>query len=186
MSGLGSFFGFGVLGNALSAYQQAVDVTSDNIANMNTPGASRQVVHIQQMEPVAGSPFADTHFTGTFGNGSIVATVERIHQDSYDSLFRGASASQNYYTIEQNQLQALQATFGEPNNGINSYFTAFQTAISQLVDQVGTGSTSSRANVLSAAQALTQALNAASNTIAQQKSQVLQQATSVVSNVNTI
>jgi flagellar hook-associated protein 1 FlgK len=186
MSGLGSFFGFGVLGNALSAYQQAVDVTSDNIANMNTPGASRQIVHIQQMDPVAGSPFADTHFTGTFGNGSIVAKVERIHQDSYDSLFRGASASQNYYTIEQNQLQALQATFGEPNNGINAYFTAFQTAISQLVDQVGTGSTSSRANVLSAAQALTQALNAASNTLSLQKGQVLQQAGSVVNTVNGI
>lgn len=186
MSGLGSFFGLGVLGNALSTFQQAVDVTSDNIANVNTPGASRQVVNIQQMDPVAGSPFADTHFTGTFGNGSVVASVQRIHQDSYDALFRGASASQNYYSVEQNQLQALQASFGEPNNGINSYFTAFQTAVSQLVDQVGTGSTSSRSNVLSSAQALAQALNAASNTISQQKAQVVQQAGSVVNTVNGI
>jgi len=186
MSGLGSFFGLGVLGNALSTYQEAADVTSDNIANMNTPGASRQIVHVQQMDPVAGSPFASTHFTGTFGNGSIVATIQRIHEDSYDSLFRGASSSQNYYTIEQNQLQALQASFGEPSNGINSYFTSFQSAVSQLVDQVGTGSTSSRANVLSAAQALTQALNAASNTLAQQKTQVAQQAGSVVNTVNGI
>lgn len=186
MSGLGSFFGLGVLGNALSTFQNAADVTSDNIANVNTPGASRQVVNITQMEPVAGSPFASTHFTGTFGNGSIVANIQRIHEDSYDSLFRGASASQNYYTIQQNQLTALQAGFGEPGNGINSYFTAFQSAVSQLVDQVGTGSTSSRANVLSAAQALTQALNAAANTIAQQKAQVLQQSTSVVSTVNGI
>jgi flagellar hook-associated protein 1 FlgK len=186
MSGLGSFFGLGVLGNALSTFQQAVDVTSDNIANVNTPGASRQVVNIQQMAPVAGSPFASTHFTGTYGDGSIVASVQRIHDNSYDSLFRGASASQNYYTIEQNQLQALQASFGEPNNGINSYFTAFQTAVSQLVDQAGTASTSGRSNVLSSAQAFTQALNTAANTIASQKSQVMQQASSVVGTVNGI
>ncbi len=138
------------------------------------------------MAPVAGSPFASAHFSGTYGNGSVVADVQRIHQNSYDSLFRGASGSQNYYTIEQNQLQALQASLGEPNNGISSYFTAFQTAVSQLVDQAGTGSTSSRANVLSSAQALAQALNGASNTIAQQKGQVLQQAGSVVNDVNGI
>ncbi len=186
MSGLGSFFGLGVLGNALSTFQQAADVTSDNIANVNTPGASRQVVNIQQMDPVAGSPFADAHFSGTFGNGSIVASVQRIHEDSYDSLFRGASASQNYYTIQQNQLQALQASFGEPSNGINSYYTAFQSAVSQLVDQVGTGSTSSRSNVLSSAQALAQALNAGANTLALQKGQVIGQASSVVSTVNGI
>lgn len=186
MSGLGSFFGLSVLGNALSTFQNAMDVTSDNIANINTPGASRQVVDITQMQPVAGSPYASTHFVGTFGNGSIVAQVQRIHDNSYDSLFRGASASQNYFTVEQNQLNALQASFGEPNNGVNAYFTSFQSAVSQLVDQVGTGSTSSRANVLSSAQALAQVLNAGSNTLAQQKSQVMQQASSAVTTVNGI
>jgi flagellar hook-associated protein 1 FlgK len=181
-----SFFGLGILSNALSAFQNAVDVTSDNIANVNTPGASRQVAEIAPMAPIAGSPFAPAHFAGTYGNGSIVASVQRIHDNSYDALFRGASASQNYYTVQQNQLQALQASFGEPNNGISSYFTAFQTAVSQLVDQAGTSSTSSRANVLGAAQALAQALNASANTIASQKAQVVQQATSVVGTVNGI
>lgn len=186
MSMLGSFFGMNVLGNALQTFQTAADVTSDNIANVNTPGASRQVVNITQAQPVAGSPFAPGHFGGTYGEGSIVAQVQRIHQDSYDSLFRGASSSQNYYTVQQGTLSALQSTLGEPNNGVNAYFTAFQTAINQLVDQVATGATSSRANVLASAQSLTQALNYSANAIAQQKTQVLQQAGSVVSTVNGI
>jgi flagellar hook-associated protein 1 FlgK len=186
MSLLGSFFGMGVLGNALQTFQTAADVTSDNIANVNTPGASRQVVDITQAQPISGSPFASTHLAGTFGNGSLVAQVQRVHEDSYDSLFRGASSSQNYYTAEQSTLTALQSSLGEPNNGINSYFTAFQTAISQLVDQAGTASTSSRANVLTSAQALAQALNYSANAIQQQKAQVLQQAGSVVSKVNGI
>src|SRR5579871_354838 len=102
MSYLGSFFGFGILGNALDTYQEAANVTSDNIANVNTPGASRQVVNISQMDPVSGSPFASAHIPGTLGNGSIVASVQRIHDDSYDALFRGASSSQNYFTVQQN------------------------------------------------------------------------------------
>ncbi len=186
MSGLGSFFGLGVMGNALQTFQQAADVTSDNIANVDTPGASRQIVDITQMQPVAGSPFASAHFAGTYGNGSIVSDVQRIHADSYDALFRGASASQNYFTVQQGQLQSLQAALGEPNNGINSYFTAFQTAMSQLVDQAGTGSSSARSNVLTTAQAFAQSLNAAAGSVAQQKAQVVQQAGTIVTSVNGI
>ena len=186
MSSLGSFFGIGLLGNALSTYQNALDVTSDNISNVNTPGASRQIVNITQMQPISGSPFASAHLPGTYGNGSIVQSVQRIHQDSYDSLFRGASASQNFFTTQQGALTGLQASLGEPNNGLSAHFNAFQTSISQLVDQAGTGSTNARASVLASAQALTQALNAGANTIIAQKSQVLQQASSVVVKVNGI
>jgi flagellar hook-associated protein 1 FlgK len=185
MSGLGSFFGLGLMGNALQAFQEAADVTSDNIANVNTPGASRQVVNLSQMQPVAGSPFTSTHFAGTYGNGSIVSDITRIHEDSYDALFRGASASQNYFSTQQTQLQALQASLGEPNSGISSYYTAFQTAVNQLATQAGgASSTSARANVLATAQALAQALNAASATVAQQKAQLLQQAGGIVTKVN--
>ncbi len=184
MSGLGSFFGLGVMGNALQTFQEAADVTSDNIANVNTPGASRQIADITQMQPVVGSPFASAHFAGTFGNGSIVSDVQRIHQDSYDSLFRGASSSQNYFSTEQTTLTALQSSLGEPSNGISSYFTAFQTAVGQLIGQAGTGSTSSRANVLSSAQALATALNAAAAAVSGQKAQVMTQAGAVVTTVN--
>ncbi len=187
MSGLGSFFGLGVMSNAMDTFQEGADITSDNIANMNTTGASRQVVNITEAPAISGSPFASAHISGgTFGGGSIVADVQRIHDNSYDALFRGATGSSNYFTTQQNQLQALQSAFGEPNNGISSYFTAFQTAISQLVSQTGTNAPASRANVLSAAQALTQALNTASTAISQQKSQVGQQATTAVSTVNGI
>lgn len=186
MSGLGSFFGLGVMGNALQTFQEAANVTSDNIANVNTPGASRQNVLITEMQPIAGSPFASAHFGGTYGNGSVVAEVQRIHDDSYDALFRGATASSNYYTAQQNNLQGLQASLGEPNSGINSYYTAFQTAVSQLVNQAGTGSTSAAGNVLTSAQALASALNTASATVSSQKNSAVAQASSMVTSVNSI
>ena len=36
-----SFFGLSIVGNAVDAFQQAANATSDDIANVNTPGASR-------------------------------------------------------------------------------------------------------------------------------------------------
>ncbi len=186
MSGLGSFFGFGVIGNALQTFQEAANVTSDNIANVNTPGASRQSVQITEAPAISASPFSSAHIPGTFGGGSIVAEVQRIHADSYDALFRGASASSNYFDVQQNQLQSLQANLGEPSNGINSAYTAFQTAVSQLVSQSATGASSSRGNVLATAQALTQALNLASNAVTQQKASVGSQASTLVTKVNQI
>ena len=185
MSYLGSFFGYGILGNALDTFQEAANVTSDNIANANTPGANRQVVNINEAPAVSGSPFASAHIPGTLGNGSIVSSVQRIHDQSYDTLFRGASSSQNFFSVQQSGLSSLQSAFGEPNNGINTYYTAFQTAVSQLVSQGG-GSTSARAGVISAAQALTQALNSASGAISQQQAQTISQAGSVVNTVNGI
>ena len=182
MSYLGSFFGFGILGNALDTFQEAANVTSDNIANANTPGASRQVVNVSEAPAISGSPFASAHIPGTLGNGSIVSSVQRIHDESYDALFRGASSSQNFFSTQQGTLTSLQSSFGEPSTGVNSYYTAFQTAVSQLASAGNTPSAA--AAVISSAQALAQALNSGSNAVSQQKALVIQQAGSIVNKVN--
>ena len=182
-----SFFGLALMGKSLDAFQYAENVTANNIANVNTPGASRQQVDLSAAPAVVGSPFYSAHTAGTMGDGVIVSGIQRIHANSYDALFRGASASQNYYTVEQAQLDSLQSSLGEPSNGLNAQFTAFQTAINQLVTQAGSGSsTSARANVLAQAGALATGLNGAASTITQQKAQVLQQAGTAVTTVNGI
>ncbi|MHB1799119.1 MAG: flagellar basal body protein, partial [Vulcanimicrobiaceae bacterium] len=135
-----SFFGLALMGKSLDAFQYAENVTANNIANVNTPGASRQQVDLSAAPAVVGSPFYSAHTAGTLGDGVIVSGIQRIHANSYDALFRGASASQNYYTVEQAQLDSLQSSLGEPSNGLNAQFTAFQTAINQLVTQAGSGS----------------------------------------------
>ena len=103
-----SFFGLALVGKSLQAFQDAANVTSDNISNVNTPGASRQIVDLTEAPAIVGSPFLSTHqMPGTRGDGAIVSGILRIHQDSYDQLFRGASSSQNFYDVQQQQLNAL-------------------------------------------------------------------------------
>ncbi|MBV8490180.1 MAG: flagellar hook-associated protein FlgK, partial [Candidatus Eremiobacteraeota bacterium] len=91
-----AFYGLGLVGKSLAAFQYAENITADDISNVNTPGASRQQVILQEAAPVPGSPAYPTGIAGTSGDGVIVGQVQRIHSDASDSLFRGASASQNY------------------------------------------------------------------------------------------
>jgi flagellar hook-associated protein 1 len=180
-----SFFGLNIAGSALDAYQQAANTTSNNIANINTPGASRQIVNLSPSTPIVGSTGYSTWYgPGTQGSGVTVDSITRIHQDSYDGLFRGASSAQNYYDVEQQQLQAIQAQFAEPNNGVNAAFTSLQTAISQLASTPN--GTSQRQGVISAAQGFVRALNTVGNAIQSSEATVVTQATGVVAQANAL
>jgi flagellar hook-associated protein 1 FlgK len=174
-----SFFGLSIAGSALDAFQEASDTTSNNIANVNTTGASRQVVNLNEATAITATP-------GTQGSGVVATSITRIHQDSYDGLFRGATAAQNYYTVEQQQLTALQSAFGEPSNGINTAFSALQTAFTALAatpsDQ--SGGTAAAGNVISAAQTFVAQLNSVGAAVTSAKSTAVQQATSVVNQAN--
>jgi flagellar hook-associated protein 1 FlgK len=181
----GAFYGLGLMGKSLEAFQYAENVTSDNIANVNTPGASQQQVVLTEASPISGSIGFPANVPGTSGDGVVVSTVQRIHSNSYDQLFRGASSSQNYFQTEQNTLNAVQSSFGDPNTGVNAQYTAFQSAVNQLVSQSAAGQTNAYAqNVLTSAQALANSLNSDAATVKQQEGSVVQQAGALINTVN--
>jgi flagellar hook-associated protein 1 FlgK len=178
-----SFFGLNLIGSALDAFGQAANTTSDNIANVNTPGASRQIVNLGEAPPIVGSTgYATWYGPGTKGDGVLVQSIARVHQDSYDGLFRGASAAQNFYQTQSQQLQAVQAAFGEPSNGINTAFANLQTAFSQL--SANPTGTSERTGVIAAAQAFVTQLNSVGSSIQNAKATAIAQATTVVAQAN--
>lgn len=181
-----SYFGLNIAGSAIDAFQTAENITADNIANINTPGASRQVANIVQQQPVDGSPFLLANPAnaqpGTIGDGVIVNQILRIHQDSYDALFRGATASQNYYSTEQSTLDGLQSALGEPASGINAAYTSFQSAVQQLAGNPT--DVPSQNNLLTTAGNLVSVLNNGGQSILNQESQTIAQATQVVNTIN--
>jgi flagellar hook-associated protein 1 FlgK len=178
-----SFFGINVAGSALEAYQTAENVTSQNIADVSVTGASRQIVNFTEAPPVDGSPNYPGNFSpGTQGTGVLVASITRVHQDSYDALFRGATSSQNFYSVESNSLTALQSALGEPSNGINTAYSNFQTAVQTLANNPS--GIPERSGLLSSAQSLVVALNSAGSAITTQQTQVQNQASSYISTIN--
>jgi flagellar hook-associated protein 1 FlgK len=178
-----SFFALNIAGSALSAFQVAENVTSDDIANVDTTGASQQVANITQQAPVVASPgYPSYSAPGMTGDGVVVNSITRIHQNSYDQLFRGASSSQNYYGTQEQVLTSVQTAFGEPSGGVSTAYTNLQTAISTLASDPT--STANRAGVLTAADSLTSTLNQVGDAVTDAQSTVVQQATQTVNDVN--
>jgi flagellar hook-associated protein 1 len=178
-----SFLGINIAGSALETFQEAENVTSQNIANVQTPGASRQIVNIGQLPPIDGAVFNPSHLNpGTQGTGVLVASIQRVHQDSYDALFRGATSSQNFYSTQQSVLTTLQSAMGEPSNGINAAFTAFQTAVQMLANNPQ--GIAERNGLLTSAQGIVNALNTSSQAITTSETQVQTQATAMITTIN--
>lgn len=182
-----TFFGLDMMATSLQSFSVAENVTSDNISNVNTPGASRQQVDLNEQVPLVGPPFMSTHVPGTAGQGAIISQIARIHSDAYDAMFRGASASQNFYSTQQDALKGLQAQFGDPNSGVGAQYANFQSAYAQLVSQGASGNPSAaRATVLNAAQSLATALGTNSAAVTTAEAQTLQTGASLVTKVNGI
>jgi flagellar hook-associated protein 1 FlgK len=179
-----TFFGLDLMSTSLQSFSVAENVTSDNISNVDTPGATRQQVVLTEGQPIVGSPFMSTNVPGTAGEGVIVSQIERINTESYDDMYRAANSSQNFYQTEQTTLQAVQSQLGDPNSGIASQFTTFQSAVTALQNASGGSSGTNASTVLSSATALAASLGNASSSISSAESQTLQQGATMVTAVN--
>lgn len=181
----GTFFGLDIMGGSLQAFSVAENVTSNNIANVDTPGATQQTAVLSENQAVVGSPFPGTHVAGTAGEGAVVSAITQINDEAYNELYRGAYSSQNYYNTEQTILSGLQTELGDPTAGVSTAFTNFQTAVTNLVNSTTTGNgLSAQSGVITSAQSLATALGQSSAAVGDAEQQTLQQGATIVQTVN--
>jgi flagellar hook-associated protein 1 len=110
--------------SALFANQQAISVTGHNIANVNTPGYSRQQVTFAENRPEDGSP-------GQIGTGVLAETVRRSFDAFVEQQLLVSRERLGEYTASSNALAQLEPLFGDANNlgigaGLNEFFGALQ------------------------------------------------------------
>ena len=125
----------GVLG--LFAAQRAMETTSQNVVNANTPGYSRQRVQQQSV----GAPPAATFHTGssTAIGGVRVTDVTRIKDIFVEATRAAAGARQNALEAQQTVLNGTQLLFAEPGDnglqsGLDSFFAAWHELASNPAD----------------------------------------------------
>ncbi|MFV2056299.1 MAG: flagellar hook-associated protein FlgK, partial [Thiohalomonadales bacterium] len=115
-----------ILSNAVSglnAYQRALATTSQNIANVNTEGYTRQVVELSAQAPqlVAGS---------YDGKGVSVSNISRVFNQFLFDQTLSRSSSYNETDAFLMASQQLDATLGEPSTSLagplQSFFNAIQ------------------------------------------------------------
>lgn len=112
--------------SGLLTAQKAVEVTSNNVANANTAGYTRQ-----RVDTIAATPtrFAD----GEFGAGVRVQGTTRARDFFLDSSFRRATGDAAGGQVRSQALARLEAAVGEPSDtGLGAALDTFFSAWSDL------------------------------------------------------
>ncbi len=120
---------FGVLSigtSALLNQQRAINVTGNNIANVNTPGYSRQRVNL-----LAGVP-VQTGF-GLMASGVTSAGIERIYDRFLGAQLNSESANLGRWEAEKGMLERVEVVFDETDGyGLNQALSDFWNAWQDL------------------------------------------------------
>ena len=113
--------------SGLNAAQLEINTTSQNVANANTPGYSRQTVMTAAAQPLNTTP-------GAVGNGVQVQQIARIFDQFTFNSYSAASADKQASDFTQNTLQQLSTYFPSDSTGIKSNLNAYYTAWQSLSD----------------------------------------------------
>lgn len=142
---------FDVAVRAMSTYQQAIDVTSNNISNASNPDYARQKIQ-----------FATVTAENGRGAGVTVSDVQRIKDDLLGVQIRNYQSKSSDANKRSQVLSQIESIVSEPSdNGLSNYMTQFFNSWDQLSAQPN--STPLRLNVIQKAQSVsdrfTQILN---------------------------
>ncbi len=161
--------------SGLSAYQNALDVTANNIANASNPDYSRQ-----RADLTAAASTQDANYS--WGNGVQLADIQRIRDTLIDQQLRSNNSKYSDSNQQNVFLSNIQNLFSEPSDlGLSNLTTAFFNSWQQL--SVTPNSVSLRNNVIQAAQTLSQSIQNINDGIDQVKSNIVGQ---LQDNVNTL
>ena len=161
MSNLMHIFSTGVSG--LFAAQAGIDVTGNNLANVNTPGYSRQRVVLDTQQSAV---YAD----GVFGRGVDIETVERIYDEILAANIRSENSDLSYYKTVQTALSKVQIYFNELEDGsglgeaMQDYFDAWSDLANTATDKSDEGLIK-RETLLESAQVLSSKMNGSYNAL---------------------
>lgn len=143
--------------SSMLAQQGAIDTTTNNIANVDTPGYSQQVANLEEAPTIQEGDL-------TYGTGVQIASVTSLRDAVLDVRINQETAQQGQLNAFIGAGQQVQALFNETSGtGLQSSLTAFFNSFSELSSNPSDSTT--RQNVLTAAQNLTEAFNQTSNNL---------------------
>lgn len=163
--------------SALNANQQALSTTGHNIANVNTPGYSRQTVYTKAIPGQTASCAS-----GFIGKGVQVATVMR----NYSALLnRQSNAANATAAADSSRLQGLMQMQDVFSGGDGSLGAAINSMMNAFVDvQAAPSDATGRNVVLTRMNELAARFNSAARTLDEQKYSTEQQLANDVLLVN--
>jgi flagellar hook-associated protein 1 FlgK len=136
--------------SALLTQQRAINVTGINIANVNTPGYSRQRVNIQSGIPVQTG-------LGLMASGVTSTGIERVYDRFLGMQLNSESANLGRWEAQKGMLQRVEVVFDESGGyGLNQALSDFWNAWQDL--SLNASGSTERSMVAATSQALADAI----------------------------
>lgn len=169
-----------MINNALSgtiAAQAALNLTSQNVANVMTPGYTRQGILLTS---------ASSSRTGALaaGDGVNTPSLFRFSDDYKSQQMWNAASNQGQYSVVQPYQTQLEQVMGDDGSTLNTGLDAFFSALNAA--SVEPSSSPLRQQVISAADALAQRFNSLNQVLSAQRASVQQQRGTLVDQVNSL
>ena len=112
--------------SGMTANQTAIQTTSHNITNLNTPGYTRQRVEQKASRPYSQIGYNSSMGPGQLGTGVQVTDITRIRNTFYDFQFRSESHSYGEISVRYDYYKNIENIFNEPSdNAISSSLNKF-------------------------------------------------------------
>ena len=129
MPSISSFFGLETTLRGLLAQQSALDVTSHNIANANTPGYSRQQAVLGASDALQVTDGTRTATLASLGTGVQVESYSRVRDQFLDLQYRAQNMVLGQQSATSNALSQVETALSEPGpNGISAELAQFWSA----------------------------------------------------------
>ncbi|WP_027191263.1 flagellar hook-associated protein FlgK [Fundidesulfovibrio putealis] len=174
MPGIASLLNIGQ--KALNASQVGIEVTGQNIANVNTEGYSRQRVMFQDDLYIDFKP-------GQIGTGVQAAEIQRMFDKFIESSYNSKASSAERYNALYQSMRSVEAIFNEANStGVSESLTKFFQDWQNL--SLDPSSYPQRQNVLSDTQTLMSILRQADSDLDAIQQQANSYISQDVSNLN--
>jgi flagellar hook-associated protein 1 len=161
--------------SGLTAAQGALEATTNNVANVNTPGYSREVPVLVASDPVVIDPL-------TFGSGVTLQSIESIRDPILESQIQQETQTQGQLTALVSALQQTQVNFTSSTDDIGTAISNFFNSVNQLA--TSPADLSLRQGVLTAADDLATAFNTTANNLTAQRTSLDQSVEQTVGQIN--
>lgn len=175
MSGL--FGSLSVALSGLSVSQQEMETTSNNVANANTPGYTREVSDVTAADPVEIGSL-------NVGTGVVLEKIESLRDPILQIQINQATQQNSALNASLTQLQQIQTQFASDSSGIGADISNFFNSLQQL--SPNPSDLTLRQGVLTAADTLATDFNNAAQNLQTQRSNVDQNVAQTVTQVNSL
>jgi flagellar hook-associated protein 1 FlgK len=168
---------FGISVSALQAFQSAISVTSNNIANANTPGYSKESIELSSAAPQSSG-------ATSVGAGVVVNGVSRAFNQATANQLNSSQSSLGQLNALQTYSSQIDNLVGTTAGGLSTALQGFYSAWSDVANDPT--STATRQALLGKAQSVASSFQSTSSQLDNLNTDINSRITSDVQQINTL